>query len=117
MRILAALAALVLLAGCVTPAPVVVVDPAVFTELRVLAAPEPYASAGLALEQRGRVTYRWVDQATANRICNGSGACTYRRLTNACVITISTSYSGQFLEDMKAHERAHCAGWPASHPL
>jgi hypothetical protein len=86
-------------------------------ELQVLAPPVRYASAGLALDQAGRIDYVWVSRDEALRICNGSGACTYIRFFGSCRITISTHYSGDFLAAMINHERAHCAGWPASHPL
>ena len=82
-----------------------------------LAPPARYAAAGLAMEQRGRVDYVFVSPEQAHRTCNGSGACTYRRFDNSCRITISTEYTGAFLAAMMAHERAHCAGWPANHPM
>lgn len=82
-----------------------------------LAPPARYAAAGLAMEQRGRVDYVFVSPDQARRTCNGSGACTYRRFDNSCRITISTEYTGDFLAAMMVHERAHCAGWPANHPM
>lgn len=82
-----------------------------------LAPPARYAAAGLLMEQRGRVDYVFATPAAARAACDGSGACIWRRFDNSCRITISTEYSGPFLEAMKAHERAHCAGWPASHPM
>lgn len=82
-----------------------------------LAPPARYAAAGLALEQRGRVDYVFVSPEQARRTCNGSGACVYRRFDNSCRVTISTEYVGEFRLAMMAHERAHCGGWPASHPM
>lgn len=81
-----------------------------------LAPPARYAAAGLALEQRGRIDYVFVSPAEARQICDGSGACVWRRFDNSCRVTISTEYTGEFLLAMIAHERAHCGGWPASHP-
>ncbi|MCW5716358.1 MAG: hypothetical protein KIS68_00855 [Bauldia sp.] len=82
-----------------------------------LAPPARYAAAGLAMEQRGRIDYVFVTPAAARQACNGSGACIWRRFDNSCRVTISTEYTGDFLVAMMAHERAHCAGWPASHPM
>ncbi|MCC6736079.1 MAG: hypothetical protein IT534_08110 [Bauldia sp.] len=82
-----------------------------------LAPPARYAAAGLAMEQGGRVDYVFVSPAAARQECEGSGACIWRRFDNSCRITISTEYSGDFLAAMMAHERAHCAGWPANHPM
>ncbi|MGV8839998.1 MAG: hypothetical protein ACWA6X_06795 [Bauldia sp.] len=82
-----------------------------------LSPPARYAAAGLAMEQRGRIDYVFVDPATARRTCEGSGACIWRRIDNSCRVTISTEYAGDFLAAMMAHERAHCAGWPAGHPM
>ena len=106
----------VLLAGCST-SNLVDIDDLDGFDFQVLAPPEPYASEGLALDRAGRVSYRWVSQEEAREICNGSGACTFRQLGGSCRITISTHYDQAFRGAMIAHELAHCAGWPADHPL
>lgn len=118
---LLALAALATLAACSpTAAPPV----ATLAEVQAmgpfgvmpLTPPARYAAAGLALEQRGRIDYVFVSPEEARQACNGSGACVWRRIDNSCRVTISTAYTGEFLVAMIAHERAHCGGWPASHP-
>ncbi len=116
MKRLSLLAMAALLAGCTT-SNVVDANLLVGYSFQVLAPPEPYASEGLALDRAGRVTYRWVSEAEARDVCNGSGACTYRQLGGSCRITISTHYDGAIREAMIAHELGHCAGWPANHPV
>lgn len=83
--------------------------------MRPLDPPARYAAEGLALEAAGRITYSYVSRDRAERTCNGSGACSFRGIVN-CRITISTHYDPGFRAAMINHERAHCAGWPASHP-
>ena len=84
---------------------------------QVLTPPARFAAAGDALEAAGRIDYVFVSRAEAEATCRGSGACAYRRLAGSCRITVADDYTPEFLAAMLAHERAHCAGWPANHPL
>jgi hypothetical protein len=85
--------------------------------VQVLPPPARFAEAGLALDEAGKIEIVPVPPDTARRICNGAGACSYLRLLHFCRITISTEYSGEMRRALIEHERAHCAGWPKSHPL
>ena len=84
---------------------------------QVLAPPARFGAAGDALEAAGRIDYVFVSRAQAEATCRGSGACTYRRLGGSCRITVANDYAPDFLAATLAHERAHCGGWPANHPL
>lgn len=125
MKIAATLLSLIVLAGCTMagpqqypagPAQNAAMILAGVSELRVLDPPARYAAQGLALETAGRIDYALVSQAEAARICNGSGACSFRRIAGRCRITLSTHYEAAMRAAMINHERAHCAGWPANHP-
>ncbi len=85
--------------------------------LQVLPPPARYAQAVLALEAAGKIEIVPVAPAVARDTCNGSGACSYIGLFHFCRITISTEYTGEARAALLDHERAHCAGWPKSHPL
>lgn len=85
--------------------------------LQVVAPPARYATAAAALEAEGKIEIVPVAPQEARATCNGSGACSYIGLFHFCRITISTEYAGDTRAALLAHERAHCAGWPKSHPL
>lgn len=127
MKRIAELVAALFVAGC-TSTPVVVGDVPIaggvvirgavpIAAAQVLAPPARFAAAGDAVEAAGRIDYVFVTRAEAERTCRGSGACTYRRLGGSCRITVADDYAPDFLAATLAHERAHCAGWPANHPL
>ena len=127
MKRIAVLLAAMLVAGC-TSTPVAVgnvpiaggvpiVGAVPIEAAQVLAPPARFAAAGDALEAAGRIDYVFVSRAEAEATCRGSGACTYRRLGGSCRITVANDYTPEFLAATLAHERAHCAGWPANHPL
>ena len=127
MKRIGALLAAILAAGCTgTPLAiggvpiaggVPIVGAVPIEAARVLAPPARYAAAALALEAARRIDYFHVSRAEAERICRGSGACTYRRFGGSCRITVADDYAPDFLAATLEHERAHCVGWPASHPL
>src|SRR5688500_17956267 len=127
MKRIVLLLAAALVAGCMSPPLVVGELPIVggvpvaggipIEAIQVLPPPARYAAAALALEAAGRIDYVYVSRADAQRICRGSGACAHRRLGGSCRITVADDYAPDFLAATLEHERAHCAGWPANHPL
>jgi hypothetical protein len=107
-RTIAALAASLSLAGCMTaPAPSPIVMGLAFTM-----PPEPYATLAAARADDFPVVV--LSDAEIRERCNDDNACAVLiPSTGVCVIFVRALVARN--ADIIAHERAHCVGWPADH--
>lgn len=101
---IAALAASISLAGCVTAPPATVMG------LAFTMPPEPYASAGLAALPRIAMTV--MGAADLRLVCGDEYACAVMSPDGCTIVLAEAVWQNA---DIIAHEAAHCVGWPADH--
>lgn len=99
---LAALFLLIMLAGffALTPS----VDASDWLE-----APRRYEHAGQAMDDAGLIRWHPVPEAAARLYCAGTVACAILLPGGLCAIWIADHLLTD--DDLKDHERSHCAGW------